>query len=80
MEDLIEWIVVCLGVRGSAYKTRRRLCAPYDQTELNLWFRLILIGGGRTFRKLGPFGARGGNLPHHQADRAGVGPLGVHFG
>jgi hypothetical protein len=24
-----------------------------------LWFRLILIGSGRTFQKLGPFDARG---------------------
>jgi hypothetical protein len=40
----------------------------------NLWFRLILIGGGRTFRKLGPFGATGADRPHPQADRVGVGP------
>jgi hypothetical protein len=46
----------------------------------NLWFRLILIGGGGTFQKLGPFGAGGGDRPHHWADLAEVGPLGVHYG
>jgi hypothetical protein len=56
------------------------LCSPeemtctYDQTDLNLWFRLILRGGGRTFQKLGPFDARGADRPHHQAAHSGVGP------
>jgi hypothetical protein len=65
---------------GSASVVQRRLCAPYDQTDLNLWFRLILIGGGRTFQKLGPFGARGAGRPHNWAGRSRVGPLRVHFG
>jgi hypothetical protein len=43
--------------------SQRRLRAPYDQTDLNLWFRLIFIGVGRTFWKLGPFGARGSTGP-----------------
>jgi hypothetical protein len=52
----------------------------YDQTDLNLWFRLILIGGVRTFQKLGPFGAGGATDPTTRPLGLGWALLGVHFG
>jgi hypothetical protein len=45
-----------------------------------MWFRLILIGGGRTFQKLGPFGTRGPTGPTTRLLWLGWGPLGVHIG
>jgi hypothetical protein len=44
--------------RGAAYIVLSGRRATWDQIDLNMWFRLILIGGGGTFQKLGPFGAR----------------------
>jgi hypothetical protein len=49
---------------------------------VHLSFRLILIGGVRTFRKLGPFGAReGGGATGPTTKPVGLewAPLGVHF-
>jgi hypothetical protein len=66
--------------QGAAYIVLRGRHAPYDQTDLNMWFRLIIIGGGGSFQTLGPFGTRGAGWPHYQAGRAGVGPLWAHFG
>jgi hypothetical protein len=66
--------------QGAAYIVQRGGRASWNQTDLNMWFRLILIGGGGTFQKMRWFGARGTDRPHHQADRSGVGPLGSHFG
>jgi hypothetical protein len=74
MNCLLPW-----GQRVFLYSPEEMTCIVQSNRP-NLWFRLILIGGGRTFRKLGPFGARGADRPHHQVDRAGVDPLGVHFG
>jgi hypothetical protein len=51
-----------LGGRGAAYIALRGRHAPFDHRP-NEWFRLILIGGGRTFRKLDPFGTRGATGP-----------------
>jgi hypothetical protein len=66
---------------GSAYIVQRRSHAPYDQTNLNLWFRLILIGGGKTFQKLGPFGVGGWPVgPTTGPVDLVWAPLGVHFG
>jgi hypothetical protein len=53
---------------------------PKDQTDLNMWFRLILGGGGGTFQKLGPFGTRGPTSPTTKPLGLGWALLEVHFG
>jgi hypothetical protein len=68
-----EFQMPLLGA-GATYIVMRGRHASSDQTDLNMWFRLILGGVGGTIQKMGPFGARGANRPHHQDARAGVGP------
>jgi hypothetical protein len=47
------------GGRRAAYIVQRGGRASQDQTNLNMWFRLILIGGGGTLQMMRSFEARG---------------------
>jgi hypothetical protein len=63
--------------QGAAYIVLRGRHASLDQTDLNMCFRLIIIGGGGSFRKLGPFGTKGSAPPPGRSGWGGppLGPL-----
>jgi hypothetical protein len=59
-DDLLRDAYHALGVGvWVAYIVLRDNPSPYDQTDLNKWFRLTLRDGGGTFPKQGLIGARG---------------------
>ena len=55
-------MVVHPGVRGAVYIVMRRCFAAVGSNRPNIRFRLLLIGGGRTFQKGSLDGAEGGPI------------------